>query len=74
MCVCVLVCVCGEAEFVSLCVIVLGCVYIHRIESFNVLNVCVVQETVKRDLCDLNDDQFQKLADELRDQMLNVCT
>ena len=67
-------CVCGEAEFVSLCVIVLGCVYIHRSESFNVLNVCVVQETVKRDLCALNKDQFQKLADELRDQMLNVCT
>ena len=32
-----------------------------------------VQETVKSELCALNGDQFQLLADELRDQMLNVC-
>ena len=31
-----------------------------------------VQETVKSELCDLSDAQFQLLADELRDQILNV--
>ena len=35
--------------------------------------VCVcAQETVKGELCDLSDSQFQLLADTLRDQMLNV--
>ena len=35
--------------------------------------VCAcIQETVKDDLCGLNEEQFQQLADELRDQTLNV--
>ena len=36
-------------------------------------HLCPVQETVKSELCALNGDQFQLLADKLRDQMLNVC-
>lgn len=34
--------------------------------------VCVVQDVVKSELCELNNTQFQLLADELRDQILNV--
>ena len=40
---------------------------------FTILPYIHVQVTVKGELCTLNTDQFQLLADELRDQMLNVC-
>jgi hypothetical protein len=43
----------------------------------DVLNTAVIiqhPETVKSELCALNGDQFQLLADKLRDQMLNNCS